>query len=128
MDSIDKISVGEGVEPPTYHHRRNNLTKRSNEEMSRRWKGLKFLWICLLVLVIAGAVSEGAHARELSCKETFWGEVVCQTHKRADRSVDIRYTIKTDIWGDEVVRENGKVVARCKQDVFGTQACRGVQR
>lgn len=81
-----------------------------------------------IIIVIAVAISEGAHASGLSCKETFWGETVCQTHKRADRPVGIRYTIKPDIWGDEVVRKNGKVVARCKPDVFGTQVCLGAQR
>jgi hypothetical protein len=81
-----------------------------------------------IAVMVTVVVSGNAHASELSCKETFWGDTVCQAHKRADRPVGIRYTIKPDIWGDEVVRENGKVVARCKSTIFGTKECRGTQR
>lgn len=97
-------------------------------------KFLKLLRACLLIIVaaiiivVAAAVSDVVHASGLSCKKTFWGDTVCQAHKRADRPVGIQYTIKKDIWGDDVVRENGKLIARCKPTIFGTTECRGTQR
>lgn len=79
---------------------------------------MKLKVIAITSILLFGAAASASSA-DLGCKTDFWGDVVCSADGLEDE-VKIRDTF----WGDKEVVKEGKVVARCKQDIWGYTICK----
>ena len=75
--------------------------------------------VVIVVVVITVILSWASEAGEVRCRENLWGEIICDGH-----GFDSRYVIKQNIWQEDEIRRDGKLIARCKPDVFGDLVCR----